>query len=86
LSQSEQLSTIGDVIGRPLRMEEISPDEARRELLSIFPARALEMLMKAWAGAVGQPALVTSTVADITGTPARTFRDWATDHAAAFRA
>jgi uncharacterized protein YbjT (DUF2867 family) len=29
LSQREQLSTIGDVLGRPLRMEEISPDEAR---------------------------------------------------------
>jgi len=35
---------------------------------------------------IGQPAFVTSTVAEITGTPARTFLDWATDHAAEFRA
>lgn len=35
LSQLEQLSTIGRVIGRSLRIEEISPDEARRELLTI---------------------------------------------------
>ena len=33
LSQFEQISTIGGVIGRSLRIEEMSPDEARRELL-----------------------------------------------------
>ena len=38
LSQFEQVSTIGRVIGRSLRIEEISPDEARRELLTIMPA------------------------------------------------
>jgi hypothetical protein len=67
-------------------MEEISPDEARRELLALMPAVVVKMLLDAWAAAIGQPALVTSTVAEITGTPARTFRDWATDHAAEFRA
>lgn len=30
LTQREQLETIGEVLGRALRMEEISPDEARR--------------------------------------------------------
>jgi hypothetical protein len=29
--------------------------------------------------------LITSTVEEITGTPARTFREWATDHADDFR-
>ena len=85
LSQFEQISTIGDVIGRSLRMEEISPEEARRELLALMPAFVVNMLLDAWAAAIGQPALVTSTVAEITGAPARTFRDWATDHAEAFQ-
>jgi uncharacterized protein YbjT (DUF2867 family) len=85
LSQSEQISTIGGVIGRSLRLEEISPEEARRELLAIMPAFVVNMLLDAWAAAIGQPALMTSTVAEITGAPARTFRDWATDHAAEFR-
>jgi uncharacterized protein YbjT (DUF2867 family) len=79
LSQREQVVTIGEVIGRPLRFEEISPEEARRELP--FPAPAMNMLLNAWAAAIGHPALVTSTVAEITGRPARTFRDWVTDHA-----
>jgi uncharacterized protein YbjT (DUF2867 family) len=84
LSQREQVITIGEVIGRPLRFEELSPEEARRELP--FPAPALNMLLNAWSAALGQPALVTSTVAEITGRPARTFRDWVADHAEEFRA
>jgi uncharacterized protein YbjT (DUF2867 family) len=86
LSQFEQISTIGGAIGRSLRIEEMSPEDARDELLTVFPAFVVKMLLDAWAGAIGQPALVTSTVAEITGAPARTFRDWAADHAAEFRA
>jgi uncharacterized protein YbjT (DUF2867 family) len=85
LSQFEQLSTIGRAIGRPLRIEEISPDEARHELLTLGPLPAVNMLLNAWAAALGQPAHVTSTVAEITGAPAKTFLEWATDHAAEFR-
>ena len=84
MSQFEQVRTIGRVIGRSLRMEEISPDEARRELLALMPAFVVNMLLDAWAAAIGQPALVTSTVREITGTPARTFLEWATGHAAEF--
>ncbi len=53
LSQFEQVSTIGPVIGRSLRIEEISPDEARRELLRIGPLVAVNMLLSAWAAAIG---------------------------------
>ncbi len=85
LSQLEQVITIGDVIGRSLRFEEISPEEVRRREM-LAPAAVANMLLDAWAAAIGQPALVTSTVAEITGSPARTFRDWVTDHAEEFRA
>ena len=85
LSQFEQVSIIGRVIGRSLRIEEISPDEARRELLRIGPLPAVNMLLQAWAAAIGQPAHVTSTVAEITGAPPKTFLEWATDNAAAFQ-
>ena len=78
------MATIGEEIDRPLRFEEISPEEARRDLP--FPAPALDMLLKAWAAAAGHPALVTSTVAELAGRPARTFREWVSDHAGAFRA
>ena len=45
----------------------------------------MTMLFDAWAAALGQPAFVTQTVAELTGSPARTFVEWAADHAAAFR-
>jgi len=83
LSQREQVEIIGDVIGRSLRFEEISPEAARQELG--FPLLAVNMLLNAWAAAIGQPALVTSTVGDITGNPARSFRDWVIDHVAEFK-
>jgi len=86
LSQFEQLSTISRVIGRSLRIEEISPADAPRELLPLIPATVVNMLLAAWAAAKDQPAFVSSTVAEITGTPARTFLDWTIDHAAQFRA
>ena len=85
LTQFEQVGIIGEVIGRRLRLEEISPEEAQCELLTIMPAPVIRMLLNAWAAAIGQPAYVTSGVAEITGTPARTFRDWVSDHAAEFR-
>ena len=84
LSQSEQVSIIGEVIGRSLCFEEISPDEARRDLLNMMPLPIINMLLNAWAAGLGQPAFVTSAVAEITGKAARTFRAWAIDHAADF--
>ena len=83
LTQREQVEIIGDVIGRSLRFEEISPEAARRELG--FPEAAANMLLNAWAAAIGQPALVSSAVADITGNPARSFRDWVIDNVDEFK-
>jgi uncharacterized protein YbjT (DUF2867 family) len=85
LSQFEQMSIIGRAIGRPLRIEEISPDEARREWSTFMPAPVVNMLLDAWAAAIGQPAFVTSTFEELTGSRPRTFLEWAVDHAAEFR-
>jgi uncharacterized protein YbjT (DUF2867 family) len=86
LTQAEQVQTIGRAIGRPLRVEEISPDEARSALLPVLGSpTVVNMLLDAWAAAIGQPAFVTSTFAEVTGAPPRTFFEWATDHAADFR-
>jgi uncharacterized protein YbjT (DUF2867 family) len=87
LTQAEQVQTIGRAIGRSLRVEEISPDEARSELFPVLGSPTfVNMLLNAWAAAIGQPAFVTSTFAEVTGAPPRTFLEWATDHAAEFRA
>jgi len=84
LTQREQVRIIGDAVGRPLRLEELSPESVRREVLQQWPAPVVDMLLSAYAAAVDRPALVTSTVEDVTGSPARSFREWAADHAAEF--
>jgi len=85
LSQAEQVSVIADAIGRPIRFEELTPEEFRRETAGRWPPAVVNMLLNAWGAAIGQPAFVTATVAEIVGTPARSFHQWATDHADAFR-
>jgi hypothetical protein len=45
----------------------------------------INLLLNAWGAAVGKPAFVTSTFTEVTGAPARTFVEWATDYAAEFR-
>jgi uncharacterized protein YbjT (DUF2867 family) len=85
LTQRQLVHIIGDAIGRPLRFEELPRETARQELLSGWPPAIADMLMDAYAAAVGRPSHVTTTVLDVTGTPARRFRDWAVDHAAEFK-
>jgi uncharacterized protein YbjT (DUF2867 family) len=87
LTQREQVRIIGDAVGRSLRFEELSPASAREQMLAMrFPPPVADMLLNAYAAAVGLPALVTSTVLDVTGAPARSFHDWAIDHAGDFAA
>jgi len=85
LSQAEQVSVIGDVLGRRIRFEELSPEEFRRETAGSWPRPVVDMLLAAWGATIGHPAYVTSTVADVVGSPRRTFRQWVSDHADAFR-
>jgi uncharacterized protein YbjT (DUF2867 family) len=85
LTQAEQVRTIGAAIGRPLRFEEISPEAARRQMLALMSATAVEMMLSAWARMANEPPLITDTVARVTGASARTFRQWAIDHAADFQ-
>ena len=86
LTQREQIAIIGIAAGRSLVIEEISPDEARREWASAMPAAVANMLLNAWAAAIGQPAFVSPAYQELTGSPPRTFVEWATDHITEFQA
>jgi uncharacterized protein YbjT (DUF2867 family) len=84
MSQAEQVRIIGTAIGRDIAFEELSPDEFRRETAGTWPRPVVDMLLAAWDATMGRPAYVTSSIFDILGAPARTFHQWATDHASAF--
>jgi uncharacterized protein YbjT (DUF2867 family) len=84
LSQAEQVGIIGDVLGRRIRFEELSPDDFRRETEGSWPLPVVDMLLAAWGATLGRPAFVTSTVSDILGKAPRSFGQWVADHTAAF--
>jgi uncharacterized protein YbjT (DUF2867 family) len=84
LSQAEQVRIIGDVLRRPVRFVELTPDQFRNETAGSWPRPAVEMLLAAWGATIGRPAYITSTVFDILGSAPRTFRHWVADHATAF--
>jgi uncharacterized protein YbjT (DUF2867 family) len=84
LSQAAQVRAIGDAIRRPLRFDELSPEEFRRETAGTWPASVADMLLGAWRATLGHPAFVTSAVEEIVGSPPRTFHQWAADNATAF--
>jgi uncharacterized protein YbjT (DUF2867 family) len=84
VSQAEQVSIIGEVVGRRVKFVELSPDEFRSETQGSWPRPAVDMLLAAWGATMGRPAFVTSTVSDILGSEPRSFRQWVADHAAAF--
>jgi uncharacterized protein YbjT (DUF2867 family) len=86
LTQAAQVHAIGEVIGRPARWEEIPREAVRDGLAAAFgDASFADHALDTWARFVEEPELVTSTVERVTGTPARTFREWASDHADDFR-
>ncbi|MGW5640997.1 NAD(P)H-binding protein [Streptomyces sp. NPDC003832] len=84
LTQAAQVEAIGDALGHRIPFEEMTPDEFRRLSEDSAPASVVDMLLAAWNAAVGQPAHITTAVADILGRPPRTYRQWAADHATAF--
>ncbi|MEU7747093.1 hypothetical protein [Nonomuraea sp. NPDC049158] len=85
VSRTEQVHAIGEAIGRPLRFEKVPVEIARQRMLADGRPPALVEALLAGAETRPHSALITSTVEEVTGTPARTFRDWAIDHADDFR-
>jgi uncharacterized protein YbjT (DUF2867 family) len=86
VTQAEQVRIIGEVIGRPVRWEELSPEVARQQLLGAWGDPGfVDGALGYWATLVTEPEQVTRTVEEVTGVRARTFREWAIDHADDFR-
>lgn len=86
VSQQEQVRLIGTAIDRDLRWEEQPRAEARELLLAAWGDPAfVDMALDGWSAMVNVPELITTTVEQVTATAARTFRQWALDHAADFR-
>lgn len=86
LTQAGKVQAIGRATGRELTFAEIAPEQVRRGMLATgLPAEIPDRLLGSLADYALAPGPSSTTVADLLGRPARTFADWAADHAAAFR-
>lgn len=87
ISTAQQTEQLGRMLGRTLRVEELGPSRARTVLTRRHPPAIVEALLaSAERQLAGAKALVESTVLEVTGRPARSFRAWAEDHRTAFAA
>jgi uncharacterized protein YbjT (DUF2867 family) len=85
ITQAEQVTVIGEETGHPVRWEELEPDAARQYLLSSWGDPAfVDSALATWRRLTTEPEPVSRTVEDVTGVPARTFRQWAHDHRSDF--
>nr|WP_121006790.1 NmrA family NAD(P)-binding protein [Saccharothrix australiensis] len=74
---------IGEAIGRPVRFEELTPEQAREHWRGTYPPEVVEWFLEMGRDPDGQ-AWVSPDVADVLGRPGLTFERWAHDHAADF--
>jgi uncharacterized protein YbjT (DUF2867 family) len=85
LTYAQMVTNIGEVIGRPLRYEEISVTQSIENMVSQgVPRPFVEALMARYSRDIEKPVEISGNVAKILGRPAKTYSEWVGDHAAAF--
>ncbi|MCY0935087.1 NAD(P)H-binding protein [Streptomyces sp. H34-S4] len=81
----EQTAQLAELLGRPLRFEELGSEQARTALRRRYPHDLAEALLEsAERQREGGKARVEGTVPALLGRPAGSFRGWARDHLSAF--
>ncbi|MEV1076848.1 SDR family oxidoreductase [Streptomyces sp. NPDC050211] len=87
ISVPGQAAALASVLGRPIATQDLSPDETRDHLLTVWgfdEAQAAGILAGTAFVRGGGNAVVTEDVPELLGRAARTYREWAEDHRQAF--
>lgn len=85
LLPADRVRILGEVLGRDLHFIGESDDEARAEMTAAMPGEYVAAFFRFFADGMLDESPVLPTVAELTGRPPRTFRQWALAHADAFR-
>ncbi|WP_405062288.1 NAD(P)H-binding protein [Kribbella sp. NBC_01505] len=86
ITQADQLATIAELTGTPIRIEPLTDDAARQEMLDQGADPLLaDSAVTYWSTLVHTPEPVTTTVPHLTGRPALPYASWAAEHADKFR-
>jgi len=88
LSARQQAAVLGEILGRPVPLHDLSPQERREQLLAsgLSETYADGLTTAARFLHEGGNDVVTEDVREVLGRPARTYREWAEDHREAFGA
>ncbi|MEQ4715345.1 NAD(P)H-binding protein [Nonomuraea sp. B19D2] len=84
LTFAQQIDILAEVTGRDITVKQLSRQEWKAEMAEYIPASYADPLLDWWQSNDGRPVEITQAVHELTGHPARTFADWARDHAADF--
>ena len=84
ISQRRQVELVGQVIGRTLRVEELSPDQAREHYGRFTDSATVEAILQFQAAAADGGSPRTQTVPHVLGRAGLSFEQWARDHAQDF--
>lgn len=86
ISQREQVRVIGEVVGRELGWEDVARDEAKAAMVSAgWPPSYADGALDYFAQLTKEPEVGSDVVRQVTGRPARTFRQWVEENAEVFR-
>lgn len=86
MTAHQQVASIAEVLGLDVPFAEISREEAHAQMAAVFGDVAADAVLEVTGGDVNDALLeVRDTVSQVTGSPARPFRQWGAEHAAAFR-
>ena len=86
LLPAEQVAIVGAAIGRDLRFEAQSDEEARAEMTEAMPPEYVDAFFSFFADGTVDESTVLPTVQEVLGRPPRRLEDWARANAGAFRA
>jgi uncharacterized protein YbjT (DUF2867 family) len=84
LTPGDQIETLAAVLGRPLRYQPLSDEQARVEMAADTPAPYIDAFFRFYSEGEFDDSPVLDTLQQITGRPPRRFEQWARTHAQAF--
>ncbi|MFF0415371.1 NAD(P)H-binding protein [Kitasatospora sp. NPDC004745] len=85
LTLQRQVEHIGEAIGRRIRVEHVTEEQARADVARTMHPVVAGAIVSQWAAADGVAAVTSAITEKITGAPAHTYAQWAADHADDFR-
>ncbi|MBG0827150.1 NmrA family NAD(P)-binding protein [Planomonospora sp. ID67723] len=87
LSTRDKVRILGEAVGREIEFVELTVEQAREKMAAEGqPEEMIEFLLDVFGNVPEEANTVNSTIEKVTGRPARTFAQWAAEHADAFRA